>query len=213
MRAAIYARYSTDMQDYSSIEDQYRVCEERAEREGWTVVLKFEDAGISGAAIGNRPGFNQMLAAAKAKKFDALLVMELSRLSRSTGDLNKAIDRFVYQGIRVIGVSNGYDSARKGHKLQAGLEGIMGEAFRDMIADKTYTALHGRAQRGAATGGKSYGYTHTISGTADAPIYQRTINEDEAAIVREIFERYVAGESPRTIACTLNSRGVPPPGA
>lgn len=171
MKAAIYARFSTDMQDYSSIEDQYRVCEERASKEGWDVAFRFEDAGISGAAIGNRPGFNAMLSAAMEKKFDVLFVMELSRLSRSTGDLNKTIDRLVYQGIRVIGVSNGDDSARKGHKLQAGLEGIMGEAFREMVADKTYAALYGRAQRGAATGGKCYGYTHTVSGTSDHPIH------------------------------------------
>lgn len=213
MRAAIYARFSTDQQDYSSIQDQFRVCEERAQREGWEVVSRFEDAGISGAAIGNRPGFNAMVRAAAGAQFDVLLVMELSRLSRSIADLNKAIDRLVYRDVRIIGVSNGYDSERKGHKLQAGLEGIMGEAFREMISDKTYTALHGRAQRGQATGGKCYGYTHTVSGTADAPVYSREINEDEAAIVREMFESYADGKSPRAIAEELNRRGVPSPGA
>jgi len=56
MRAAVYARFSTDRQNESSISDQVRVCSEYAERQGWNVVQLFEDQGISGAAMGNRPG-------------------------------------------------------------------------------------------------------------------------------------------------------------
>lgn len=71
---------------------------------------------------------------------------DLSRLSRSNGDLSKMIDRIVAKGIRGIGIQDGYDSARRGHKLQAGLSGIMGEAFRHMIRDRTHAALESRAK-------------------------------------------------------------------
>ena len=54
------------------------------------------------------------------------------------------IDRLIARDVRVIGVQDGYDSNRKGHKLQAGLSGIMGEAFRDMIKDRTHGALENR---------------------------------------------------------------------
>jgi DNA invertase Pin-like site-specific DNA recombinase len=56
------------------------------------------------------------------------------------------IDRLVAKGIRVVGVQDGYESTRRGHKLQAGLSGIIGEAFREMVKDRTYAALESRAK-------------------------------------------------------------------
>src|SRR5579864_634225 len=137
MRAAIYSRFSTDRQSESSIADQNRVCATWCERNAAALIARFEDQGISGAAIGNRPG----LRAALAAEVDVLVVMDLTRLSRSQADLPKLIDRLVHRGVRVIGVQDGYDSARKGHKLQAGLTGIIGEAFREMVSERTYSAL------------------------------------------------------------------------
>ena len=60
MRAAIYARYSSDNQREASIEDQIRVCRDRIEREGWTLVEVHSDAAISGATT-LRPGYQKML--------------------------------------------------------------------------------------------------------------------------------------------------------
>jgi DNA invertase Pin-like site-specific DNA recombinase len=131
VNAVIYSRFSTDRQNESSIADQVRVCREYAERQGWTVSEAYEDQGISGAALGNRPGVLRLQEAALARRLDVVLVTDLSRLSRSQGDLSKMIDRLVAKGVRVIGVQDGYDSARRGHKLQAGLSGIIGEALGD----------------------------------------------------------------------------------
>ena len=50
LRVALYARYSSDLQNAASIEDQIRLCRERAVREGWTVVGSYEDAGLSGSS-------------------------------------------------------------------------------------------------------------------------------------------------------------------
>lgn len=141
MRAVIYSRFSTDRQNESSIADQLRVCTEYADRQGWGIVERYEDQGISGAALGNRPGVLRLQEAALARRLDVVLVTDLSRLSRSNGDLSKMIDRPTAKGIRVIGVQDGYDSSRRGHKLQAGLSGIIGEAFREMVKDRTYAAL------------------------------------------------------------------------
>lgn len=55
-------------------------------------------------------------------------------------------------------MQDGYDSARRGHKLQAGLSGIIGEVFREMVKDRTYAALKSRAKEGRANGGRAYGY-------------------------------------------------------
>ena len=192
MKGAIYSRFSDPQSEAWTIADQNRVCSEWCERNGVAVVARFEDQGISGAAIGNRPG----LKAALAAPVDVLLVMELTRLSRSQADLSKLIDRLVHRGVRVIGVQDGYDSARKGHKLQAGLTGIIGEAFREMVADKTYTALESRAQAGKPTGGRAFGY-----------------RDGEAAVVQRIFTMYADGYSAKRIAEILNREGVPSPGS
>ena len=56
MKAVIYSRFSTDRQHESSITDQMRICTEYAEREEMTIVAQYDDQGISGAALGNRPG-------------------------------------------------------------------------------------------------------------------------------------------------------------
>jgi site-specific DNA recombinase len=201
MRAAIYSRFSTDRQNESSIADQARVCAEYAVRESWQVVERFEDQGISGAALGNRPGVLRLQEGAFAGRFDAVLVTDLSRLSRSQGDLSKMIDRLVARGIRVIGVQDGYDSSRRGHKLQAGLSGIIGEAFREMVKDRTYAALESRAKEGKETGGRAYGYR------------DGKVDKGEAYIVREIFGRFADGASCRTIAADLNGRRIPSPGS
>ena len=201
MRAVTYSRFSTDRQNESSIADQERVCVEYAQRQGWELAERYCDQGISGAALGNRPGVLRLQEAAFARRFDVLLVTDLSRLSRSQGDLSKMIDRLVVKGVRVVGVQDGYDSARRGHKLQAGLSGIIGEAFREMVKDRTYAALESRAKDKRPTGGRAYGYR------------DGKVHEPEARIVREIFGRYAEGASTRSIAAELNRRGVPSPGS
>lgn len=197
MRAVIYSRFSTDRQADSSIADQERVCSEYAERACWTIVECYSDEGISGAAMANRPGVMRLREAAFAKRFDTLLVTDLSRLSRSNGQLSTLVDQLVFRGIRVIGVQDGYDSSRKGHELQVGLSGIIGQAFRSMIKDRTYSAMESRAKTQRPTGGRAYGYA----------------NDQEAAIVREIFQRAADGESCGAIAVSLNRRAVPSPGS
>ncbi len=201
MKAALYSRFSTDRQNESSISDQVRVCSEYIERQGWAVVERFEDQGISGAALGNRPGVLRLQEGALARRFDAVVVTDLSRLSRSQGDLSKMIDRLTARGVRIIGVQDGYDSARRGHKLQAGLSGIIGEAFREMVKDRTYAALESRAKTQRATGGRAYGYR------------DGKVDRGEAFMVLEIFGKFADGISPRTIAGDLNARRIPSPGA
>ena len=77
MRAAIYARYSTNRQNESSIADQNRICREYADDNGMTVVETFVDEGISGAALGNRPGALKLMEAALAAQLDGVIVTDL----------------------------------------------------------------------------------------------------------------------------------------
>jgi len=179
-----------------------------------TIIEHYEDQGISGAALGNRPSARALMEAAFALRFDVVIVTDLSRLSRSNGDLSKMIDRLVVRDIRVIGVQDGYDSSRRGHKLQAGLSGIMGEAFRDMIRDRTYSALEARAKEKRPTGGKCFGYKSIATDIEDPESKKKIeIDPDQAEVVNRLFARYIEGASYRTIAAELNREGVPSPGS
>lgn len=210
MRAVIYARFSTSLQDLQSIQDQERICTEWATREGIAIDRTFSDEGISGAAIGNRPAFLAMMRSAQAREFDVLVVMDLSRLSRSNGDLAKTIDRLTFAGMRIVGVQDGFDTARDGHELVSGLSGIIGQQFRKMVAKKTHAALQTRAMAKRAAGGKAYGYRpHILEDGAKTVM----VVEEQAIIIREIYAAYAAGKGMKTIASELNRRGVPSPGA
>jgi site-specific DNA recombinase len=200
MKVVIYSRFSTDRQNESSIDDQVRVCSEYAQRQGWQVVEQYTDAGISGAAMGNRPGFLRMRADGMAGRFSVLLVIDTTRLARSQ-ELAPLIERFRYQGVRVIGVQDAFDSAAGTADMQAGLSGIMSVEFRRMIKARTHAALESRAKGGRATGGRAYGY------------HDGQVDEGEACIVREIFGRFADGASCRTIAGELNERRIASPGS
>ena len=199
MRTTIYARYSTEHQTESSIQDQLRRCRDFAAARGWTVVGEHTDEGISGAALGNRPGAQAALA--DLQPGDVLLIADTTRLSRSQ-DLAPLLARLRHRRVRVIGVLDGFDSDSRTARMQAGLSGIMSEEFRAQIASRTHSALDMRARTGGATGGKCFGFDSAGQ-----------IVEPEAELVREVFRRAAAGEPMRTIAADLNARGVPAPGA
>ena len=86
-RVALYARYSSDNQREASIEDQLRICRERAKREKWKIVGADKDAGISGASVVLRPGIQIRLQDAQAGQFNIVLAEALDRISRDQADV------------------------------------------------------------------------------------------------------------------------------
>jgi site-specific DNA recombinase len=210
IRAVIYSRYSTELQDVGSIVDQERVCTEFAEKSHMTIVRKFADLGISGASIGNRPEFRALMAAAEQREFDVLLSMDMSRVSRDTGDLANSVRRLKFWGLRVVGVQDGFDTTRDGHEVMLGVSGIVSEQFRSMVRAKTSAALTTRARNSRSAGGCAYGYVPDVK--ADGFKWWR-VESAAAKIVTEIFEMRAAGLGLRRISSDLNSRGVPAPGA
>jgi site-specific DNA recombinase len=86
MRVGIYARYSSDKQREASIEDQVRLCEERAARENWRVVKRYTDHAISGASL-KRRGIQALMQDAQGGKLDIVLTESLDRISRDQEDI------------------------------------------------------------------------------------------------------------------------------
>ena len=107
MRIAIYARYSSDHQDERSIEDQTRLCRERACAIGGNVVQVYADYAISGAHLKSRPQASLLLKDAQEGRFDTLLAESLDRLSRDQEDVAGLYKRLRFAGVKLITVSEG----------------------------------------------------------------------------------------------------------
>jgi DNA invertase Pin-like site-specific DNA recombinase len=199
MRTLFYGRYSTDKQRAASIDDQLRNCVTRCDREGWPRPLQFADHAISGARA-DRPQYLRLLA--EARKGDVILVDDLSRFGRDKDEISHAVKKLIFNGVRLVGVSDGVDTARESYKVDVGLRGLMSELYRDELASKTHRGLTGRALSGASAGGLPYGYRVTSKG-------RREIDEARAQVVRRIYADYLAGRTARQIALALNREGVP----
>ncbi len=204
MKAALYARYSSDNQRDASIEDQLRICRARAEREGWTIIDSYTDRAISGASL-LRPGVQELIADGLKRRFDVILTESLDRLSRDQEDIAGLYKRMRFADVSIVTLSEGEVS-----ELHIGLKGTMGALFLKDLADKTRRGLRGRVEMGRSGGGLCFGYD--VVRTADPDDRgEREINPIEAAVVRRIFRDYLAGQSSRTIAMTLNEEGIAGP--
>ncbi len=206
MRAVLYARYSTDQQREQSIEDQLRVAARLAERHGFTVVARFSDQAISGGTA-QRPGYQQLLAAARRHECEVIVAEDTSRLWRNLAEQAPRLAELADLGIAVV--THDLDTRHESAEIMGAVGGAMATAYRKEIGRRTRRGLEGLARAGRSAGGRSYGYIPpAISGTG-----QTEIDEVQAEVVRKIFTLYTAGHSPRSIAAILNCEGVPSPGS
>ncbi|MGP1276033.1 MAG: recombinase family protein [Caulobacterales bacterium] len=208
MTTAIYARYSTDRQTESSIEDQVRRAERLASSLSLGPCVTYSDAALSGASMAGRTGLTALLDAVAGGRVSAVIVESLDRLSRDQADLALIWRRLRTRGVRLITVSEGEIGDDPAGLMQVGLRGIIGAMYLKDLADKTRRGLEGVVADGRHAGPPPYGYE-----LAPAPATPGTlrIREDEAAIVRRICHDYSSGLSPRAIAVALNAEGVPAP--
>ena len=203
MRAAIYARFSSDLQDARSITDQVALARRYVDGRGLPLVGVYEDAAISGASVVNRPGLQRLLSDAAARKFEVLVTESLDRLSRSQADIAALYERLSFMGVRIETLADGHVS-----EIHVGLKGTMAALFLKDLAQKTKRGQMGRVKAGRIPGGKSYGYDVVASGDDRG---RRLINEREAALVRRIYSEYVQGRGTLAIVKALNNEGVPGP--
>ena len=202
MRTAIYARFSSELQDARSIADQVALARKYAEARGLQVSNVYHDAAISGASTLNRPGLQKLLADAVANRFECLVTESLDRLSRSQADIATLYEKLSFNGVRIETLADGAVS-----EIHVGLKGTMSALFLKDLAQKTRRGQVGRVKAGRIPGGKSYGYD-VVRGEDRG---QRTINSAEAEIVRRIFKQYAGGKGPLAIVRELNHENVPGP--
>ncbi|MFD2249269.1 DNA invertase Pin-like site-specific DNA recombinase/polyhydroxyalkanoate synthesis regulator phasin [Pseudochelatococcus lubricantis] len=207
-RVALYARYSSDNQREASIEDQFRLCREHAQREHWEIVGSYEDAAISGSSTILRPGIQRLMRDAQHGEFNILLAEALDRISRDQADVATLYKHLKFAGVTIVTLAEGEIS-----ELHVGLKGTMNALFLKDLADKTRRGLRGRVEKGKAGGGICYSYrvVKKFDGNGEPIRGDREIVPEEAEIVRRIFREFASGKSPKAIAVDLNRAGVPGP--
>ncbi|WP_313760206.1 recombinase family protein [Rhizobium sp.] len=201
MRAVIYARYSSDLQNDRSVEDQIRLCTDYATRIGAKIAEEYSDRAKSGASMFGRPGLAQLMQAAERGDFDVLIAESPDRISRDIADLAHIHKMLKFREIAINCVNGGAIDT-----VQVGMFGAIGQMHREEGAKKTKRGMVGVVKSGRNAGGKCYGY-EPIAGKPG----ELAILEAEAAVIRRIFAMYRDGISPRTIAAKLNEEGVTPP--
>lgn len=217
MRTVLYARYSSQLQNSRSIEDQVAVLRERATREGWEIVDVFTDYAISGAAgidEGQRPGLNAMLDRVEATshpggRVDQVFAESTDRIARHQGDAFTIRERIIYAGARLFTMSDGEIT-----DYTAAFKGLMDSQFRKELGAKIKRGQRGAVASGRAPAGLAYGYrkANKLNANGDLVRGLREIDPDQAEIVRRMFVDYAADISPRLIAKRLNDQGVSSPG-
>ena len=218
MIAAIYARKSTDQ---SGVSDEQRSVARQAEhartyatRKGWAVADEHVcvDDGISGAEFANRPGFLRLMNALKPRApFQVLVMSEESRLGREAIETAYALKQLVQAGVRVFFYLEDRERTLDSptDKIMMSLTAFADELEREKARQRTYDAMQRKAKAGHVTGGRVFGYDNVeiVGPDGQRSHVERRINESEAAVVRQIFERCAAGDGLTRITRALNAEG------
>lgn len=209
-RVAIYARYSDKLQNPTSIEDQIRICRERAEKQGWTVVEIFSDFETSGYSVLRRPGIKALMEVVQRGHVDVVLSEALDRIFRNLHDSSGFYQTARFAGVRIHTLAEGDINI-----LHIGMKGTMDELFLDGLKLKVKRGQRGRVENGKIGGGNCYGYdvVRKLDARGEPIRGERSINPEQARIVVRIFREYAEGRSPKAIAAQLNKEGVPGPTA
>ena len=215
--AAIYARYSSTNQRETSIQDQVASCRRRAAELGAHVPdeFVFTDSAIAGSRR-DRNGLNRLMAQARAGHFRTVFVDDLSRFSRDATLFGMLAADLEYQQVRIVSVADRTDSSVPTDRLQIQLRAVIAEQYQRDLASKTARGQRGQFERGFFLGSRTFGYNSVPMGEMRADRsgrirpegYGREINEEEAAVVREVFEMYISGMSVSAIAKSLNERDI-----
>jgi len=195
--AVLYARYSSDKQREASIDDQLRVCRDFCAREGIEVLKAYADYALSGKTD-QRPEFRRMIA--NAPESDFVVVYMFDRFSRDRYDSATYKKALRECGVRVISASEKVEDTPEGG-LQEGLLEILSEYYVADLKRKVRRGMEGNALKAMDNGYKIFGYD------TDPETRRYVVNDAEAAVVREVFARYLQGDSIYAIAQSLAARG------
>lgn len=199
--AAVYARISSDDGSALGVTRQVEDCRRLAESLGWPVAEEYIDNDVSASTGRRRPEYERMLADLADGTCDAVLVYHLDRLTRRPVELEHFLS--VVESVRLRHlrfVAGGGDVANG--------DGLMVLRMLSAVAANESATKSRRVKRKMdqnAEAGRPHGGYRRPFGYADDKI---TVREDEAQVVRDLAERFLAGDSLRSLAMWLDAQGV-----
>lgn len=188
MNAAAYARYSTDHQTENSIEYQLKEIRQYCREHDITITATFTDEAESGTNT-DRPGFQQLMEAARRREFDAVVIYDISRGSRDVGDWFTFRKAMMVLGVNVISATQRLGDLENGQDFLLELLTVgMGHAEVLGTRQKSIDGVAVKAREGKFLGGVApLGYD-IVNGAY-------VVNQEEARAVRTIFSMYADGKS------------------
>jgi DNA invertase Pin-like site-specific DNA recombinase len=202
MKVIGYTRVSTSKQadDGDSLDVQRDKLATYCELHDHELVDVYEDAGASGKDM-ERDGLRDALDALEGGKADGLVVYKLDRLTRSTADLGRLLERFEDKGVALQAVAESLDTSTAAGRMVVRMLGVVAEWERETIGERTSAALQAKADKGEYTGGNvPFGYQLADDGST---LEKRA---DEQRVIEAIRTYRDAGLSLRATADRLADR-------
>lgn len=200
-RAAIYCRISADRVGAGlGVARQREDCERLAAERGWSVVGVYEDNDISAYAGRPRPGYQALRDAITAGSLDVVIAWHTDRLHRSPVELEDWIAVCDPRGVGVVTVRAGeLDLSSAAGRMTARIVGAVARHESEQKSERI-----ARKHRELALAGKPSGGMRAFGHNADG-----TVNEEEAAVIRGMVRRVLAGESIKSVVRWLIASDVP----
>ena len=204
LRVAAYCRVSTDAKEQElSYASQIRNYTELiSHHDGWELVDIYADEAVSGTKTDKREDFNRLLADCRKGRIDRVLVKSISRFSRNTKDCLAALRELMRLGVTVQFEKENIDTETLTTELMVSVSGSLAQQESISIAENIRMGYRRRMARGEfITNKPPYGYRNAGGGKLE-------IVPEEAEVIRWVFESYLNGCSPASIAAEMNRTGV-----
>ena len=209
LNAALYARVSTQRQALEgfSLDAQKENLYNFAITQGWKVYDSYIDEGVSGKNIQDRKEVKRLIEDIKNKKIDIVVLYKFDRLTRDSRDTEDFMELIQNYGILVYALSGGIvDVSSPSGRFNTRILGAAAQFERETMIDRVVDGLIKKVKDGYSLccGRTSYGY--------DRPKHQeiQSINEEEAQVVRRVFNLYKNGKTFTEISNILNSEKIRP---
>lgn len=214
---AIYSRKSKFTGKGESIGNQIELCKEYIQTHYTEIpqdhILVYEDEGFSGGNL-NRPDLKKMMEAARQRRFKAIIVYRLDRISRNISDFSSLIEELSRLDIAFISIREQFDTGTPMGRAMMYIASVFSQLERETIAERIRDNMHELAKIGRWLGGTTpTGYASesvqkvTIDGKAKKACKLKLIPE-EAEIVRLIYSLYIEHDSLTSVEAELIKRGL-----
>ena len=207
IRCAVYTRVSTTEglgQEFTSLDNQRESAESYVQSqrsEGWTVLPdRYDDGGYTGANT-DRPALQKLLADIKESKIDCVVVYKVDRLSRSLLDFSHLLESFEQNNVTFVSVTQHFNTNSSMGRLTLNILLSFAQFEREIISERTRDKIAASKKRGKWVGGSPpLGYD------IDKVNHKLVVNQNEADLVKEIFDLYLEKRSLLSVATALNEK-------